>query len=100
MCEYCHFLENGDAAEDKKELIESDAELTLISDFEKDICNYAGENHSVKIHIETKVNPQVSIGVWRNELVCTLFYPGGGDIDTQCIEINYCPICGRKLKED
>ncbi len=87
-CKFCNWLENGDFPEDREDLM-----------FFRDIDIPIKEGHLVgQIYINEQVfigrkNGKQTLGllVWTDDM---------DEVFSVDKEINFCPICGRKLKED
>lgn len=102
ICQYCHFLENGDPPDDHGCLL--DAEKTFTRVYKK-IDNDFGVN--VSIELETSF--QLFSEVWRDadsgEYKLSVSLYGCEDMKDGIPEdglhfgtrIKYCPMCGKKL---
>ena len=108
-CKYCNFEANGDIPEDRLDLI--GAYDTIKLPVKTDIV-INGSKTTVEETVEMSICVDVSRGIktnkpildlclWSNEMQEELATDKNplGDIYHAEIEINYCPVCGRKLNK-
>ena len=108
-CKYCNFATNGDIPEDRLDLISAYDTIRLpvktdvtINAFETTVEKTIEMSVDVGIYNSLRTKSHVlSLLLWSNEMQEELETDANpnGDIYSSEIEINYCPMCGRKLNK-
>lgn len=89
VCKYCHFLPNGDFADDRKDLLHQKIKVPTELKF---------EHGSLKIKNEIEYYLCVGQSSKSYKLALLIFNNDNDELLTDAsINIKYCPVCGRKL---
>ena len=92
-CKYCNWEENGDVADDRKDLIVADIKVPIEHTIKE-------KNLSVKAQVEVHAHLAIMCHECENTLELYVWDDVSGEEYLCCtwVKINYCPICGRKLE--
>lgn len=95
VCKFCHMLENGDAADDHIPLIDYDVKIQS-----KGVVYKKNIFKPFEMKVDLTVPVSLGVSIFGNKLINDICFEDGDLIASGENIINYCPMCGRKLKED
>ena len=101
-CKFCKFEENGDIPQDREDLFDDEVNLSI--KMKAKICFnipcLSEEESATEVSNTDSILPiAINIGLQNgNELIASLYETNYGVPFYEVVkDINYCPICGRKL---